>query len=111
MNDHTALSPEAQRARDDAAIRYREQKQLVEKMRGGPYCQDGLLRIPAYFYNSTISPLANAEWKRRGLRWDSNRREWWAAIPTQCAADQVRKARALFDFFWNVDRTPEVTPC
>lgn len=107
------LSPEAQKAKAEAAIRYREQKARVEKMRRGPYydAERGELRIPSYFYNPTITPRANAEWKRRKMFFDPDAREWAYPVDPSFAADQVTKARVVYDRVWRVSRErAEVTP-
>jgi ribosomal protein L37AE/L43A len=98
------LSPEASKAKAEAAIRYRETKRLSDKMRQGPYYDDarGELRIPSYFYNPTITPLANAEWKRRGMFFDRDSREWAYPVDPGCAANQVAKAHTVFDRIWNI---------
>lgn len=108
------LSPQAQKARDEAALRYREQKHLSDQMRHGPYydAERGELRIPSYFYNPTITPLANAEWKRRGMFFDPDAREWAYPVDPRCATDQVTKARVVFNRVWRAARArAEVTPC
>jgi hypothetical protein len=67
-------------------------------MRRGPYydAERGELRIPSYTYFPEYSPVANAEWKRRGLRYDGKRQEWWIAVPAERAQEQVAKCAEVY---------------
>lgn len=102
----STLSPEAQKARDEATIRYREQNRLSDKMRAGPYydAERSELRIPAYFWNDVISPIAAAEWRKHKMFFARSAREWAFPVDSRCAIDQVAKARAVFDALWHIQR-------
>ncbi len=93
----------------DYAQRAKERSMEVQEfhwnaMRRGPYYREGELRIPAYVYDPEISPRANEEWKRRHLRWNRDAKEWRIAIRAEKAEEQVRKARRIFNRFWNIER-------
>ncbi len=81
----------------------------VKSMHRGPYydASTGTLRVPSYLYSENTTPRANVEWKRRGLRYDGERQEWFIAVPAERAEDQVRKARAVFDQIWGFKREEE----
>ncbi len=78
-----------------------QRQEDVNGMRRGPFydTERGELRIPSYIWNAR----AVAEWKRRGLAYDSQRQEWFKAIPQAHALTQTEKARLVYFTFWTFE--------
>jgi hypothetical protein len=95
-------SPEANRAHDEAAIRWRIRQQQIEHHKRGAYYDEATqtLRVPSCIYNPTITPRAAAAWKGEGLRWDPAQREWYTKVNPEDADERLKKVRQLFDELW-----------
>lgn len=97
-------SAEAQHAFSAAQAQRRLSAYAAEQMLHGPYYKDGRLHIPSTVFDPKRTPLANAEWKKRGLRYDSYARTWSTPVSLANATDQVRRARAVFDQVFDIRR-------
>ena len=104
------LSPEAEKAKEDAAIRARISQR---RMQAGPYlAKDGTTVVvpsePAYYRKSVV-----AFWKSRGYRWDRNRYAWVQSTRRsgRPAAECLQEARAAYYRLWpKWAETPPAAP-
>ncbi len=92
-------------ARDYAAARA-IQRQARDRMRSGPFLRAGEIRIPSYAFFVISTPVANAEWKKRGLGFDGATKEWHIAVPKEKAEEQLARCRELFYQFFRFDHAP-----
>lgn len=96
-----ALSPRAEKARQDAAIRQRAAQARMDR---GPHLADGglTLVIPSEVYH----PAAAAFWKAQGFRWCAEWKTWErdTRTPSQgkryTAAAWLKAARRKYAEFW-----------
>lgn len=93
------LSPEAEKAKEDAAIRSRIS---YRRMQAGPYlAEDGTTVVvpsePGYYRKSVV-----AFWKGQGYRWDGDRYAWVrnARRSGRPAAECLQEARAAYYRLW-----------
>lgn len=93
---------------DQKSPAYRAQMSKRAAMMAGPFYDAATqtLRIPSYLYSEmpVCSGAAAAEWKRRGLKWDAPRQEWYIRIAPRIADEQVAKARQVFDAMFYIER-------